>query len=192
MNDVLDQREPTTSTGSVMQSMSVKFDRSAVFAKLMMGVSFIAFLGAAAIYKNQMDRTFFIFIWSALWWYFIIGMSFFLSTTELIVSDAGLARKIFGRTYERIRWGDAKLVREHSKYSRSDETSYCHIEIHRRAFPLFKFKLERKMRLSQEGASGFDELVDLLNKYITMHAIRVEIYRSGQWEPSRRLVTTLT
>jgi len=172
--------------------MSVRFQGILdIFGPWILGLSFFVAWGVALIVDHKIGEYFFI-LWPLIWSGFVGGAIRLNIIAEFVVSDVGIERKCFGWTCLRIRWSDMKAVREYTFNSAADKTKYSAIKFSRKHLPFSEFQLARTTIVQEKYTDQFDELVDLLNKYITMHAIRVELYRSGQWEPTRRLVTTLT
>jgi len=136
--------------------------------------------------RHQFDRGFAIFLWSFSWWFLIIGTVYTLNSLDLLVNDSGLARIVFGKPCQRLAWDEIRMIREYSQTSRADAQIRRYLRIYPRQSSFLKFRLIRTMLIS-EKIDGFDELINVMNDYITRHSIRIETSADGLWKPRDKL-----
>ncbi len=118
--------------------------------------------------------------------YFVFGATYFIDTSELVLDNTGIRRKMFGRMCMPIAWTRIKGIREqflmNQRYGgeiRIDilPTSPCDIALRFRRTIKFTEQVER-----------FDELIDLLNQRIKQYAIPVEVCSKRVWKPALTLL----
>jgi hypothetical protein len=113
---------------------------------------------------------------------------FFVDTSELLVSDSGLARKICGVVCMQIPWADIKRIREifRTKARNGPQIVIQVIPDSRRDVVL---RVRRKIVMSDQIVA-FDELVEVLNARIHQYSIRVEVNSNGIWTQRSKLTAT--
>jgi hypothetical protein len=113
------------------------------------------------------------------------GAMFFVDTSELHVSDIGLARRICGRVCMQIPWTGIKSIREtfRPKARNGPQIIIQITPIFRRGV-VFHF---RRMIVISDQIERFDELVEILNARINQYSIRVEINSNGVWTQRSKL-----
>jgi hypothetical protein len=120
-----------------------------------------------------------------------ICLRFFVDTSELLVSDVGLARKIGHSVCMHVPWSGIKSIREKFRKPSSDRDDGPQIIIQVvpsvRSGVILHF---RRMLVITDQVEGFDELIEILNARIEEHSIRVEINTNGIWNKRPRLVAT--
>ncbi len=164
------------------------------------GITFFAsiFIYATARFGFRSDG--FAFIWGMVWFFLILGTSCVLTAAEVLVNADGIARKVYGRTSQRIKWSDIKCIREYSAQVQRQETTGLKIEIQRetvtgvRIYPnksaFWTFRLYGLMVINSRF-DEFDELIGILNEQIALHQIKVEFKVNGVWQRRQRLVSTI-
>jgi hypothetical protein len=118
--------------------------------------------------------------------YFYFCIMFFVDSSELMVDDAGLARRIFGRLCMQIPWTGIKVIREqfllNQRYGGEIRIDVIPRKIHGIAL-----RFRRTIKFSEQIES-FDELVDILNARAEQYSIRVEIASKGIWKSRAKLL----
>ena len=121
--------------------------------------------------------------------FLLFGAMYFFDTSELLLDDTGITRKIFGRVCMLITWRGIKVIREqflvNQRYggeSRIDilPTKPCD----------FLLRLRRTIKFSEQ-VENYDELIGILNQRIKQYSIRVEIYSNGSWRSRSELAATV-
>jgi len=112
---------------------------------------------------------------------------FFLDTSELILDDNGIARKILGRVCMPIPWRGIKVIREQFLVNQR-RGGKIRIDILPAAASDFALRITIKF---SEQVEDFDQLIDILNRRIKQHSIRVEVLSNGLWKPRSELVATV-
>lgn len=115
---------------------------------------------------------------------FILLITWLLITSrsDLLIDDRGISRAIFGWTWQTIEWRNTKVVRSFPA-SRRDGCTSRTFAVH----PLTRTGLSLTLKgimVFNERLDGFPELLDLLNKYISLNSIRVEtstVVYGGDW-----------
>jgi hypothetical protein len=113
---------------------------------------------------------------------------FFVDTSELLISDSGLARRICGVVCMQIPWADIKRIREifRTKARNGPQIVIQVIPDSRRDVVL---RFRRKLVISDQIVA-FDELVEVLNARIHQYSIRVEVNSNGIWTRRSNLTAT--
>jgi hypothetical protein len=116
------------------------------------------------------------------------GVIYFLDTSDLLVSETGLARRICGDVRMQIPWADIQSMREifRTKVRNGPQVIIQVIPKFRRGM-LIRY---RRMFVISDQFESFDELVEILNDRIAQHSIRVEISSNGVWRQQSKLVAT--
>ena len=119
---------------------------------------------------------------------FSFGATYFFDTSELLLDDTGIARRIFGRVCMPITWIGIKVIREqllvNQRYG-----GEIRIDILPNTPSDFALRFRRTIKLSEQ-VENFDELVDILNQKIKQYSIRVEVCSKGFWRSRSELVAT--
>jgi hypothetical protein len=69
-------------------------------------------------------------------------------TSDVLVDDVGVSRKLFGRVIQEIRWSELKVIREYSGCVRNAEETLRFVRLVPKAFPFFTFRLCEPMLIS--------------------------------------------
>jgi hypothetical protein len=138
-----------------------------------------------SVSQGQLDMPFFIAGWCLLSWYVIVGMVFLIDTSELLVDEEQIARRIFGAICQRMRWATITLIRE--TYVKTPKGTGVVLHILPGRYPFWRFRLRGVLRISDKS-KPFEELIDILNQRILTHQIPVEIIRDGMRERRPRLL----
>ena len=117
-----------------------------------------------------------------------IGVNFFLDTSELLVDETGLARRIYGGVVMQIPWTDIQRIRESFRTkARNGPQVIIQVTPKFRRGLLLRY---RRMLVISDQIESFDELIEILNERISRHSIRVEISSNGVWRQQSKLVAT--
>jgi hypothetical protein len=134
-----------------------------------------------AVAKGQLTLSVLIVFGALLSFFAVIHLMLLIYTSELLVSESGIARKFLGRSCLRIPWDGIRCIRE--RFVSSPKGSVTTLQIipsSRSSWDIrFSDRIER-----------FDELVEILNVRIQRHSIRVEINSTGLWQRRPQLVKT--
>jgi hypothetical protein len=120
--------------------------------------------------------------------YLVLGATYFLDTSELILDDMGIRRKIFGRMCMPITWRGIKVIREQFLMNQR-VGGEIRIDILPNTPRDFSLRLRKTIKFSEQ-VEKFDELIDILNQRITQYSIPVEVCSNGIWRPRSELVAT--
>jgi len=122
--------------------------------------------------------------------YFYFCVIFFVDSSTLLVDDAGLARRIFGRVCMQTPWPGIKVIRE--QFLRNQRYGgEIRIDIVPRQRHGVALRFRRTIKFSEQIES-FDELVELINARAAQHSIRIEIASKGIWQSRSQLLTNVT
>lgn len=113
---------------------------------------------------------------------------FIMDSSQLLVDDTGLSRKIGGRDCMRIPWIGIRSIRETFKITKQGEPR-IYIEV----MPVLRLDLALRLRRSivtSDQIESFDDLVAMLNERVKQYSIRVEINANGIWEQRSQLLAT--
>lgn len=120
--------------------------------------------------------------------YFYFCVMFFVDSSELIIDDAGLARRILGRVCMQTSWTGIKVIRErfliNQRYGGEIRIDVLPKKIHG-----MTLCLRRTIKFSDQTES-FDELIHILNQRIKEYSIRIEVCSKGIWRSRSELVAT--
>lgn len=109
----------------------------------------------------------------------IMGCVLVASRADVVVSDTGLSRCLWGRTLRKISWENIKKIRVLKTYHRGYRKKV-------RVFHVFPAR-PSGFRLSPSGKIFFDESEDLseliehMNRHIAAHGIPVEVQVGASW-----------
>jgi hypothetical protein len=138
-----------------------------------------------SVSQGQLDMPFFIAGWCLLSWYVIVGLVFLIDTSELLVDEEQIARRMFGVICQRTRWKKITLIRE--TYVKTPKGTVVVLHILPDRYPFWRFRLRGVLRISDKS-EPFQELIDILNQRIVTHQIPVEIIKEGLRERRPRLL----
>jgi hypothetical protein len=117
-----------------------------------------------------------------------IGAMFFVDTSELLISDTGLARRICGGVCMQIPWTDIKGIRETFRTkARNGPQIIIQVVPNFRRDVVLRF---RRILVISDQIEAFDELVEILNARIHQYSIRVEVNSNGIWRQRSKLSAT--
>jgi hypothetical protein len=120
--------------------------------------------------------------------FILFGAIFLVDTSDLLVDDTGLARRIMGGICTQIPWSGIKGIREMFRTNvRNGPQIIIQIMPCQRRDLILRFR--RKIVVTDEIV-GFNELLEILNARIHQYSIRVEINSNGIWSERSRLATT--
>ena len=180
----------TNATSSSLQIFS--FDGiDDYLVKWSIGLCIFLFIGPLMMLRHGFEPIAFVVVWLGLWLTVIAGTYYALNTADVVVSDAGISRRLRGWISQRIDWSDVRLVREYFEYAPAYKTTLHFIQIFPRKSSFFKFQLCELVLISDRVDRFKAELIEVLNKYISQRRIIVELRENGVWERRPRLVTTL-
>lgn len=160
------------------------------FASLLMQTTLVFFLIYGAV-KGQWDwagllttlgMTVLVFAFSGMFW---------VDTSELLVDDTGLSRKIAGRVLMQVPWTGIKTIREKCRNVPGARDDWPQIII--QVIPGFRRGVVlrlRRMLVITDKVEGFDELIEILNARIQQYSIQVEISSGGMLRAGRKLLGT--
>jgi hypothetical protein len=119
--------------------------------------------------------------------FLVFGAIFFVDTSELLISDTGLARRICGVVCMQLPWADIKSIRETFRPKALNGPQII-IQI----LPNFRRDIVlrfRRILVVSDQIEGFNELVEILNARINQYSIRVEVNSNGIWGKRSKLTT---
>ena len=163
-------------------------DRIKYYASLFFMLTLFGSMLALGIARKDLPPGILAMLLLFLSFYTLSGIWYFLTTAELLVDEEGLRRKLFGRVYGRIYWRDVESIREGSNLLRKQTVTFVRI-VPKRA-PLWSLRLSGSISMNDQ-MEGFDELIEILNRYISVHLLKVEINTQGVWQRRQRLLTSL-
>lgn len=113
---------------------------------------------------------------------------FFVDTSELLINDTGLARRICGGVCMQTPWTEIKTIREifRPKAQYGAQTIIQVVPNFRRDVVL---RIRRKLVISDQ-IEAFEELLEILNGKIHQYSIRVEVNSNGIWKQGSKLTAT--
>lgn len=139
-----------------------------------------------AQHKNITQAVIFVLLASV----FILAVAWVLiaSRSDIKIDAKGISRSIFGVVWQAIEWRNIKVIRCFPTSRGAGEASKS-FSIHPLARPKFSLALKGIMVFSNQF-DEVDELLNLLNEYIRLHNIRVEISNvrfGGDWIEAQSL-----
>jgi hypothetical protein len=120
--------------------------------------------------------------------FLIFMMVFFMDSSELLLDENGLARKISGRVCMQIPWTGIRSIRETFQLTRRGERR---IWIH--VIPKKRLGLALRLRraiVTSDQIERFDELVAIVNERVAQYSIPVRVRTNGIWKQRPRLLAT--
>ena len=163
--------------------------RGQFFAAWIAGLSIWVFFALLAVSRNQLEPIVFFVVWTGFWFILTAGTYRAIITSDVLIDDIGVSRKLFGWVIQRIQWNELKLIREYSGYVPNSEETLRFVRLVPKKLPLFKFRLCEPMLIS-DRVDRFEELIATLNKYIAAYRPSIEIKVNGEWQPAPQLVTS--
>ena len=109
----------------------------------------------------------------------LIGWFLIAGSADVVVSETGVSRRLWGRTLREISWGNVKKIRVWKMYHRG----------YRRKVRIFWVVPVHpsRLRLTPSGKISFDEpsdmsgLIEHMNRHIAAHGISVEVWGGTSW-----------
>jgi hypothetical protein len=144
-----------------------------------------AFFLIVAATHNQMQTGGFVAFWCLLWWFLTMEVIFAIDTSELLVSENGMARKILGLICQRVKWTEVTCIRQ--SFVETRRGTVVVVRVISASYPRWQFRLRGQIMVSHKF-ERFDELIDFLNQKIFTHQILVEINKGGSRERQPRLL----
>ena len=109
----------------------------------------------------------------------LIGWFLVSSMADVVVSDTGVSRRLWGRTLRGISWGNVKKIRVWKMYHRGYRREVRVFWV----FPVhpsrFRFTLSGKIWF--EEPSDMSGLIEHMNRHIAAHGIPVEVQVGTSW-----------
>jgi hypothetical protein len=124
-----------------------------------------------------------------LWMTLIAGTYYALNNAEVFVNEDGIGRRLRGRRTQWIYWNDVALVREYSAYASAYKAKLRFVEVIPAKPSFLKFQLCSSMLISDRIERFDAKLIDVLNEYISKHAVKVEVKEDGTWRRRQRLAS---
>jgi hypothetical protein len=109
----------------------------------------------------------------------LIGWFVITSRADVVVSETGVSRRLWGRTLREISWGNIKKIRVFKMYDQAYRRKV-------RVFHVFPVR-PSGFRLSPSGKIWFDEpedlsaLIEHMNRHIAAQRIPVEVQVGASW-----------
>ena len=100
-----------------------------------------------SVRQGQLDAPFFIAGWCLLSWYLIVGTVFFIDTSELLIDEEQVARRMFGLICQRTRWTEVTLIRE--EFVKTPKGTVVVLRILNSRYPHWRFRLRAVLRVSE-------------------------------------------
>ena len=148
-------------------------------------------IGPLVMLKHGFEPIVFVVVWLGSWLTLIAGTYYAVNTADVLVNDAGIARRLHGWISQRIEWGEVRLIREYFENAPAYNATLHFVQIIPVKPSFFRFQLCGSLLIS-DRVDRFDaELLDILNQHISKNRIRVEVKENGVWECRQRLVTTV-
>jgi hypothetical protein len=176
----------TTAVGT--QSFRPDRDRVKFYLALLFMLSLFGGMLGLGIVRKDLPPGILAMVLSFLSFYTLSGVAYLLTTAELLLDEEGLSRKLFGRVYGRIYWRDVQCIQETSNLVRKQTVTV--IRIIPKPVPFWSFRLSGSISMGDQ-MDGFAELIEILNHYISVHLLRVEIRTDGVWQRRQQLSTSL-
>jgi hypothetical protein len=177
-------------TKTTSQSFKSTADKAVICALFVTFAAVPIFFLTYAVVKGETLTVKFLFFFSLSIPVLAGAAIFFVDTSEVLISDSGLARRICGVVCMQIPWADIKRVREifRTKARNGPQIVIQVIPDSRRDLML---RFRGKLVVSDQIESS-DGLIDTLNARIDQHSIRVEISSNGVWRQRSKLAATPT
>jgi hypothetical protein len=172
------------------ESMMFRFSGRAQFiAAWIAGLSIWVFFALLAVSRHQLDQMVFFAVWSGFWFFLVGGMYRAIVTSDVLITDSGVSRVLFGIAIQKIQWDELILIREYSGYvSRSEETLRF-VRLVPRRYPFLTFRVCEPMLIS-DRIDNFEDLIAALNKYVSIYQPTIELNINGGWKPAKQLVNS--
>lgn len=142
---------------------------------------------AASQGKMQLGGSIFFLTCSLCYCYF--GVMFFVDSSDLLINEAGISRRILGRVCTQTPWSGIKVIRErfiaNQKYG-----GEIRIDVLPKTLHGLALRFRRTIKFSEQIES-FDELIEILNAKAEQYAIRIEIASNGIWNSRPRVVANV-
>lgn len=109
----------------------------------------------------------------------LIGWFVTTDQADVVVSETGVSRRLWGRTLREISWGNVKKIRVWKMYHRG----------YRRKVRIFwvvpvhppRFRLTPTGKISFDEPSDMSGLIEHMNRHIAAHGIPVEVWVGMSW-----------
>jgi hypothetical protein len=155
--------------------------------KWSIGLCLFVVVGPLMMLKHRFEPIVFVVMWLGLWYTLIAGTYYALNTADVLVSDAGIARRLRGWISQRIDWSDVRLVREYFEYAPAYKATLHFVQIFPTKSSFFKFQLCESVLISDRADRFKADLIEKLNQNILKHHIKVQLKDGGVWERRQRL-----
>jgi hypothetical protein len=172
------------------QSFSSTADKPVVYFFLAAFAAIPYFFLIYAVYNGETLTTGFLIFSLLPIGILTIGVIFFLDTSDLLVDESGLARRICGNVRMHVHWTDIQDIRQIFRTNvRNGPQAIIQVTPKFRRGILLRL---RRMLVISDKIEGFDELIEILNARIARYSIRVEIKSNGVWRQHSKLDNTAT
>ena len=174
-----------TEWNPIMRSFACTEDRMIGFS-LGAALAAIPFFSLIFVFIKGEEMSTGFLVYCSMFVVFVVFLAFFfIDTTDLLVNETGVARRIGGRVCMQVPWSQIQQVREilRPKVRNAPQIVIQVIPTVRRG-ALLRF---RRMIVISEQFEHFNDLVEILNTKITQRSIQVEVNSNGIWSRRSRL-----
>lgn len=109
----------------------------------------------------------------------LIGWFVITSLADVVVSETGVSRCLWGRTLREISWGNVKKIRVWKMYHRGYQRKVRVVWV----FPVHpsRFRFTPSGKISFDEPSDMSGLIEHMNRHIAAHGIPVEVQVGTSW-----------
>lgn len=115
-----------------------------------------------------------LFIGVMLLWLIVGSGIFLMGRSNILVDDKGISRRLWGKTWQHIEWGNIKLITAFPVLPLGQKSTQRSYNIYPAVKPFYIFTPGGKI-FFDEKIEDAPKLIELLNFYILQYNIKVEI-----------------
>ena len=109
----------------------------------------------------------------------MIGWFVTTSLADVVVSETGVSRRLWGRTLKKIEWGNIKKIRVFKMYHQAYRRKVRVVWV----FPVHpsRFRFTPSGKISFDEPSDMGGLIEHMNQHVAAHGIPVEVQVGASW-----------
>lgn len=119
--------------------------------------------------------------------YFLLAGVAIAAQSDILIDDQGISRRLLGKTWRTIQWSDIKVIWTFPVTAKGFQSKAGKgFAIYTSVKPIGISYLSGGIGFT-DGFENMDQLIELINHYVSKHGIKIEIQANGVKTPANRL-----